>query len=242
MLLLLAGTREARDIAGQLADAGIDAIASLAGATRDPAQLAIKTRIGGYGGAEEFAAFLVREKISAILDATHPFAENISQRTFRIATQSNVPYCQLMRPEWLPESGDRWTMIETEDQAAKIIRPGATVFLATGRQTLERFSGLQNCHLICRQIDPPEHPFPFANGEFLVGRPPFSVGDEMRLFKTLEIDWLVVKNAGGEASRSKLIAARQLGIPVLMLSRPRMNGAKTVETIADAMAWISGQQ
>lgn len=237
-LLLLAGTGEAVRIAEALAARGTPALASLAGATRAPRDLAVPTRHGGFGGDDGFSAFLDAQDIHAVLDATHPFAARISGRTARICKARGLPYCQLLRPEWQPGPGDRWTQLASEEEAAELIAPGATVFLATGRQTLERFAGLAACRLICRQIDLPEGPFPFPNGEFLVGRPPFSVADEEALFTALGVDWLVVKNAGGAASASKLIAARNLGLPVAMIARPEQPEATRVETIEEALAWV----
>ncbi|WP_375255640.1 precorrin-6A/cobalt-precorrin-6A reductase, partial [Yoonia sp.] len=101
------------------------------------------------------------------------------------------------------------------------------------------FANLQGCHVICRQIDPPDGPFPFPGGRFLVGRPPFSVADEVALFSALSVDWLVVKNAGGAPSRTKLTAARELHIPVLMIARPAQGNWETVSTIDDALGWVA---
>ena len=240
MLLLLAGTRESRDIAKVLAQERIPAIASLAGVTRDPAKLAIKTRRGGFGGRAGFENFLASAGISAILDATHPFAQRISARSFDVAQALGIPYLHVLRAAWTPQNGDRWNMVKSEKHAADHVKDGDTVFLATGRQTLNRYSNLSKCRLICRQIDPPDGDFPFANGEFLVGRPPFSVADEVALFERLGVDWLVVKNAGGESSKTKLTAARQLGIPVIMVDRPPASLAPTVETVAEALTWVRG--
>lgn len=240
MLLLLAGTREARDIAQGLAAQNTPAIASLAGATRDPVPLAITTRTGGFGGAGGFGEFLERAGITAILDATHPFASQISARSFEVARVHKIPYLQVLRPPWSPQKDDRWTMVASGEQAADYIAPDSTVFLATGRQSLGRFENLSKCRLICRQIDPPDTRFPFENGEFLIGRPPFSVTDEVALFKQLAVDWLIVKNAGGCTSRTKLDAARQLGIPVIMLDRPPKIGAPVVENVKDALSWFRG--
>lgn len=239
-LLLLAGTAEARAIAAALAGRpGLDVTASLAGATRQPGALPVACRIGGFGGAGAFRDWLCAHRIDAVIDATHPFAERISARSAAVCAEAGIPYLQLLRPGWTPDPGDRWTMIAREEQAADIIRPPATVFLATGRQTLARFAGLSGCRLICRQIDPPDGPFPFPNGEFLVGQPPFSVSEERALFARLGIDWLVVKNAGGAASRSKLDAARELGLPVLMIARPALApGAERAETVAETLAWL----
>ena len=240
MLLLMGGTAEARIIASGLAEAGIASIASLAGVTRDPKDLPIKVRRGGFGGAAAFETFLDKNAIRAIIDATHPFASRISLRTADIAQRRGLPYLQVLRPAWQAEPGDNWTEIAREQDAAKYIADDATVFLATGRQTLPGFANLSGRTLICRQIDPPDGPFPYPNGRFLVGRPPFSVADEVALFTKLGIDWLIVKNAGGTASRTKLTAAEQLGIPVLMIRRPPQPDAPHVETAAGALEWARG--
>ena len=238
-VLLLAGTREAADIAKALAAKGISAEASLAGATRAPKPMPLPTRSGGFGGAQGFANYLRESGITAVLDATHPFAARISARSLAVCRQMGIPYAQVMRPPWQAGEGDRWTPLADEAQAADHVGRGAVVFLATGRQTLERFAPLaqKDCTLICRQIDPPEGAFPFPKGDFLVGRPPFSVEDEIALFQVLGVDWLIVKNAGGEAPRSKLTAARVLGIPVGMIARPAPLDCTRFDTIAPAIAW-----
>ena len=238
-LLLLAGTSEAKRIAWGLSTMGTRAIASLAGVTRSPEPLPLPTRIGGFGGQAGFERFLQTQGITAVLDATHPFAAAMTDRTARICAVQSIPYLQILRPAWVPEPGDRWTEIAAEPDAAVHIPTGSTVFLATGRQTLERFAGLQGCRVLCRQIDPPTAPFPFEGGEYIISRPPFSVPREVELFQTLGVDWLVVKNAGGAESRTKLIAARQLDIPVLMLRRPPMPDALRVQTVQAALDWVA---
>ncbi len=235
-LLLLAGSGDARRIAERLN--GVDVIASLAGATRDPAPLPVPTRSGGFGGEAGFRHFLTENGITAVLDATHPYAHRITVRTARVCAELDLPFLQYLRQGWAPEPGDKWTEIAREEDAAAHIPQGATVFLGTGRQTLEGFANLVGRRVICRQIDPPEAPFPFEGGEFLVGRPPFSVEDEIALFSQLKVDWLVVKNAGGAASRTKLTAARQLGIPVLMIARPPQGEWPIVDTVDAVLDWV----
>ena len=237
-LLLLAGTSEARKIGWELSTSGTAAIASLAGATRSPDPLPLPTRIGGFGGQAGFEVFLKENAISAVLDATHPFASAITDRSARVCAALSMPYLQLLRPEWHPEPGDHWTDIGSEHEAALHIPAGSTVFLATGRLTLDRFSGLQGCRVLCRQIDPPTAPFPFEGGEFIISRPPFSVQREVDLFSALGVEWLVVKNAGGSESATKLVAARHLDIPVLMLRRPPMPDALRVDTVQAALDWV----
>lgn len=236
-VLILSGTREGRDIAMRLHAQGIDVVSSLAGATRTPRAQDVPTRIGGFGGAEGFIEFLQKNAISAVLDATHPFASNITHRSACVCAALNIPYCLFLRPAWTPTEADDWTSLKDEADAANHIKPNSTVFLATGRQTLERFENLSSCRLICRQIDPPTGPFPFPNGEFLIGRPPFSVEDETALFQKLDIDWLIVKNAGGRSSFSKLDAARRLNLRVGMIERPAMPDATTVTTLEHATEW-----
>lgn len=236
-LLLLAGTGEAQVIARGLAARGQPALVSLAGDARKADAFALPTRVGGFGGAEGFAACLTAEGITAVLDATHPFAARISARTHAVCAARAVPYAQVLRPGWTPQPGDRWTMIDHEEEAAGHVRPGDTVFLATGRQTLERFATLPRGRVYCRQIDPPEGPFPFAGGEFLIGHPPFSTEDEITLFKRLGVDWLVVKNAGGARSATKLEAARALKIPVLMINRPAPTPGPVLTSAQEALDW-----
>jgi precorrin-6A/cobalt-precorrin-6A reductase len=237
-LLLLAGTGEAQQVARHLADQGRAAVASLAGATRAPRVMGLPTRIGGFGGEAGFLRYLAEAGIKAVLDATHPFAAQISARTAWLCAAHDLPYCQLLRPEWVPVAEDRWTDIATEEEAAAHIPEGATVFLATGRQGVSCFANLDGRRLICRVVDPPEAPFPMANGTYIVGRPPFSVDDEISLFTRLGVDWLVVKNAGGAASESKLAAARALSLPVAMIARPPQPDAPRVATVAEAIEWV----
>lgn len=235
-LLLLGGTGEARQIAEHLQ--GQDAVISLAGATRNPDKQPLPTRVGGFGGEAGFLSFLREAGIRAVLDATHPYAHQITDRTAGVCRAEGLPYVQFLRPAWTPEPGDHWTEIGTEPEAAAHIPRGSVVFLGTGRQTLSRYANLEGCEVICRQIDPPTAPFPFEGGRYLVGWPPFSVEDEVALFQDLGVDFLVVKNAGGAPSRTKLTAARQLGIPVLMIARPPRGDWPIVETIDDAFAWV----
>lgn len=238
-LLILGGTGEARQIAQALAPStALRVTVSLAGATRNPVAYPVPTRIGGFGGAGAFADWLTDERVGAVLDATHPFAARMSHRAAHVCNDLGLPRLQLLRPAWLPGPGDNWTFLNREEDAARHIEEGATVFLATGRENLEHFANLAGRRVICRQIETPDDPFPFENGQFLVGRPPFHVPEEVRLFRQLGVDWLVVKNAGGAGSRPKLDAARELGLPVGMIRRPYQPQGPKVETVAEALNWV----
>ncbi len=236
-ILLLAGTREAVDVAAGLVAAGLTCVASMAGDNRAPRPVSVPLRVGGFGGEQGFERYLNEVQITAVIDATHPYAARITDRTAKICAVSGVPYLQVLRPEWLPQEGDDWTEIAREEDAAGLIPEGAVVFLGTGSSTLQRFVGLEGRRVICRQIEPPTAPFPFEGGAFLIGGPPFPVAREMSLFTQLGVEWIVVKNAGGEASATKLTAARRLRIPVLMIARPKMPKAPCVTTAGAAVAW-----
>lgn len=221
----------------------IDAVASLAGATRTPSPLPLPTRTGGFGGDAGFAHWLETQGVQAVLDATHPFAHRVSRRTARICGEKNLPYLQLLRPPWQPGPEARWIDVAQEADVAAHIPEGSTVFLATGRKTLQSFENLsRNRRLLCRQIDPPEAEFPFKDGDWILGRPPFSVDQEVSLFEHLGVDWLVVKNAGGVASASKLRAAEKLGIPIAMITRPTQPDAPRVASVDEALTWVDHLQ
>ena len=240
-VLLLAGTQEAKRIAWGLADSRIKVVASLAGATRDPDPLPLPTRVGGFGGEDGFRTYVAETNITAVLDATHPFAHQITDRTARICTELGVAYAQVLRPPWTPEKGDNWTEISKPADAAAHIPQEAAVFLATGRQTIPEYANLEGRRVMARLIDAPTEPFPFAGGEYVIGRPPFKQEREEALFKALHVTHLVAKNAGGQGGRAKLDAARVLGLPVLLLKRPAMPDAVRVDNVQDALRWVTRQ-
>ena len=240
-ILILAGTSEARLLAKFCAQQGIDALASLAGATRAPAPLDVPQRIGGFGGAAAFDRFLTDHKITAILDATHPFAFRITKRSFEVALKKEIPYLYYERAAWQARAGDDWHFVRDAAAAQAQIAPKDVVFLATGRQSLMHFSQIQCKWMYCRQIDTPTGAFPYTNGAYIVGKPPFSLVQEIALFKDLKIDVLVVKNAGGKESFSKLEAARALGIKVVMINRPAPCNAPRTSCLAYAQNWLLGQ-
>lgn len=238
-LLLLAGTTEARHLAKSLAQRrDILSIASLAGRTRMPKDLGIQTRIGGFGGALGFAKYLRHHKIDIVVDGTHPFAEKITKTAIMVCADLNLRHVVLQRGEWISGEGDDWHMIDRFEATEDLIPVSQTVFLATGRNSLSAFDCLKGRKLLARVIERPQAPLAIDGVEFIVGRPPFSIEDEITLFKILAVDWLVVKNSGGDASRSKLDAARCLGLPVAMLRRPKLSAEIVVKTVDECLDWI----
>lgn len=236
-LLLLAGTSDARRLAEALAAEGVPTLASLAGAVREPRRLPVPTRVGGFGGLEGFLRALREEGIGAVVDATHPFAARITARTHALCRERGLPHLRLERPGWLPGPGDRWTLVADEAEAAALLPPEAVVFLATGRQSLPAWRGLRVRAAHLRVIDPPTEPFPLPGG-WVLGRPPFDRAQEAAAFRALGVTHLVAKDSGAAEARSKLDAARDLGLPVLLLRRPAPPaGMASVPTVGEALAW-----
>ena len=235
-ILLLAGTSEARDLAQELHETKV--IASLAGETRKPADLGVPMRIGGFGGPSGLRAFCLENQIKALVDATHPFAAQISDQAAKVAKGISLPHLILQRAEWRAGPKDNWVFVDKIAKIDALISEDATVFVGTGRKTLAEFEMLANRRLLVRVIDPPLKPFPFKNGGFVVGRPPFSVDEEVAFFEKENVDWLVVKNSGGVASKSKLDAAAKLGLKVAVINRPKLPKAERVTNVKAAVEWL----
>ena len=238
-LLLLAGTPEAVQIGQALARIDpVVTIASLARASRTPESFNLPTRIGGWGGDAAFAEWLRRERIDAVLDATHPFAARVSERTARACAENGVAYVQFLRPSWVPRPADNWTFLNSGSEAALHVPPGARVLLATGRRGMDAFHALEDRMLFVRVRNRGNDAFPFAQGRFL-HRPVTLLPDaEMALLHGLEIDWVIARNSGGGAGTPVIEAARQLGVSVGMIRRPPQPQAARIRTVTEALAWV----
>jgi precorrin-6A/cobalt-precorrin-6A reductase len=218
-ILILGGTAEARLLAAQLIEEGHSVTTSLAGRTVDPVLPEGEVRIGGFGGAEGLAAYLRDEKFDRMIDATHPFARRISENAIKASALSGIPLEQRLRPRWQKQPGDRWKSVATLEAAAEVLPQGATVFLALGRQYVDAFIGRDDCHFVIRMVDPPETPLGFSDHMLVLGRPASDPDREADLFTAHGITHLVCRNSGGPAGYAKIIAARRLALPVIMIER-----------------------
>ena len=210
---------------------------SLAGRTKAPLPQAGRVRVGGFGGAQGLAAFLRDEGVSALVDATHPFAARISANAEAAASNAGVPLIVLQRPEWKQEPGDRWLPAGSAADAAALLGPKPKrVFLAIGRNELDAFRGLPHRFLI-RSVDPVEAPEAgFADAAFLLERGPFDRDAEEALLREHRIEMVVTKNSGGEATYGKIAAARELGLPAIMIARPRAGRSTDAGSVAEAFS------
>jgi precorrin-6A/cobalt-precorrin-6A reductase len=239
-ILILGGTAEARQLAGRLAGrGGLEVTLSLAGRTASPATQPVPVRVGGFGGAAGLADYLTRERIDALIDATHPYANVISANAVEAARRSGVPLIALRRPPWIAVSGDRWIEVNDVGEAVRAIgQPPRRVFVALGRNELAPFHEAPQHYYLVRSVDPVDPPLPLPHVGYVTGRGPFSEADDHTLMTEHRVDVVVSKNSGGTATYGKIAAARVLGIDVVVLRRPAAPDGAAVETIEDAIAWL----
>lgn len=223
-ILILGGTRDARQIAAALVGEGYRVITSLAGVTENPVLPPGEVRRGGFGGVAGLAAYLEAERIALVVDATHPFAAQMSGQAHEACGLKHVPLFRFERPAWRACEGDRWTEVKTAGEAVGLLPAGARALVTIGRKEIAPFFQRSDISGIARMIEPPLRDAP-PGWEILLERPPFTPESEAELMSRNAITHLVTKNAGGGATEAKLGAARQLGIPVVMITRPAKAGA-----------------
>jgi precorrin-6A/cobalt-precorrin-6A reductase len=238
-LLIIGGTAEARALAEACAPRpNLAVVTSLAGRTRAPRDLPGEVRVGGFGGAEGLARFLRAHAIDRLIDASHPFAEQIGRHAAAACQAAGVPRLRLLRPPWRRHAGDRWIEVADLTEAARRLPElGRRAFLSVGHKDLAAFAGLADVWFLIRTIEPPER-LPLDHALWLQGRGPFSLEAELALLRAHGIDVLVTKASGGAATYAKLAAARALGLPVLMLRRPAPPEGPLVATVAAALDWL----
>lgn len=242
-LLIFGGTGEAALLAAAaLARFGerLAVTTSLAGRTTAPAPIPGAVRRGGFGGAAGLADWLRAARIDFMVDATHPFAARIAHHARLAAEASGTPRLVLRRPPWRREAGDRWIAVRDMDEAARALpRHGRRALLTIGARDLAAFASLAGVALVVRLIEAPRAPLPLPAAALVVGRPPFVLDEERLLLHRYAIDVVVAKASGGPAA--KLVAAREAGLPVIMVERPPPEPGPAVETMAEAIEWIAAQ-
>jgi precorrin-6A/cobalt-precorrin-6A reductase len=243
-VLLLGGTTEASMLAEMLADdRRFTATLSLAGVTRRPALPRIAHRIGGFGGIDGLAEWISAQRIEVLIDATHPYAVQMSRHAAVAAARVGIPWLRIDRPAWTAQPGDRWTHVRDSEAAARAL--GDTprrVLLTLGSKGLAPFRRTPMHHYVIRCIDAPDAELLPPDHRLLLARGPFTLEAEMALLAAHRIDILVSKNSGGAATAAKLKAARNAGLPVLMIERtPRTGDQPHVATAAEAMRWLDAR-
>jgi precorrin-6A/cobalt-precorrin-6A reductase len=240
-ILLLGGTTEAREIAEVLATRpSFEAVMSLAGATTIPGQYALPLRIGGFGGSEGLALFLRENKVDLLVNATHPYANQMWLNAIQASRLAQVPLVVFHRPEWVPTEADRWSYARDIGSAvSKLKRMRArNIFLPLGRKELVKFEAVPKHRYLIRAIEVFDPPLKLPHVTYLKARPPFDKAAEIALMKRHRIDLMIVKNSGGSASYAKMVAARELGIDTIVVRRPYAPGVQHCRNVAETLAAI----
>jgi precorrin-6A/cobalt-precorrin-6A reductase len=243
-VLILGGTADANRLAAALTDdPRIDAVLSYAGRTRNPLPPAIAWRVGGFGGVAGLADYLRAENIDRVVDATHPFAAQMSANAIQACETAAVPLLALERPPWQRSPGDRWIEVDDVTAAAEALgRAPRRVFLGIGRQHLQAFAAYPQHIYLVRLVDPPRDPLPLPDAEVIVARGPFDRAGDRTMLENFHADVVVARNAGGSAASAKIEAARDLALPVVMIRRPFIPTRKTVETVEEVLRWLGHDQ
>jgi precorrin-6A/cobalt-precorrin-6A reductase len=238
-ILVLGGTTEAMKLAATLSDWGVDAVFSYAGRTNNPTMPALPVRMGGFGGVPGLVQYLRDEGITHVVDATHPFAAQMSNNAVVACEEAGVELCALERGPWRNKPGDSWSHVEDMAGAvAALPESPRRIFLAIGRQYLSDFAGKPQHFYLLRLVDAPEDDLPLPNAVAVQARGPFTVAGDKALLEEHKIDLIVAKNSGGVGARAKLDAARELGIPVILIDRPHIPTRPIMRTVTDVMDWL----
>ncbi|MTJ55145.1 cobalt-precorrin-6A reductase [Anabaena sp. UHCC 0253] len=243
-VLILGGIGDAAELAARVANiSGIEAIASLAGRTREPSTPVGNVRIGGFGGVVGLVSYLRKMQIDLLIDATHPFANQISGNAAAAAQEVGIPRLMVIRPPWEKLEDDHWLEVENNIAAAAALEnQSQRVFLTIGRQEIATFAHLQKFWFLMRMIDPPNNDVLVPPGLIICDRGPFTLENEQEILLKYNIDTIVSKNSGGSATYPKIIAARKLGIKVVMVNRPPVPPGEQVPDVESAIKWLKIKQ
>lgn len=237
-ILLLGGTAEASEIADRLTQDGrFSLIYSLAGRTREPDLPNCEVRVGGFGGTEGLELYLLKNDVALVVDATHPFATQISENAFAAAKYAGAARIALVRPLWVPELQDLWHTVSSPEEASRALPAGARAFLALGSQHVAGIAQRTDVSFTLRMIEQPETLL-LENCQIITGKPGTTVDEEARLFTELETTHLVCRNSGGSAGYAKIAAARQLGLPVVLIERPPPPEPPHLSSVDQVVAFI----
>ncbi len=234
MILILGGTSDGAQLAATLFNEGYDIIESLSGVTKHPRKRDHPVQTGGFGGVDGMLRYIADARISAIVDATHPYAKNISWNACAAASRAKIPVLRFERPAW-PVSAD-WQIVGDYAGAADALPTGARVFLTVGGQSLSAFADRADIWALFRAIE--SVPNPLVHGEAIFARPPFDFDGELALLKDHRISHLVTKNSGGDATFAKIEAATYLKIPIIVIERPVLPVVETVTAYSNVIQWL----
>lgn len=213
---------------------------SLAGRVARPQRHAVPMRVGGFGGVAGLVVYLRNNDVTHVIDATHPFAAQMSANAVAACRAAGVPLVALTRAPWEAGPRDRWQHVPDIDGAvAALAGPHRRVMLAVGRMHLAAFAAEPQHFYLLRLVDAPGAPPPLPDCAIEVSRGPFTEAGDRALMERHGIDLVISKNSGGTGAVAKLSAARALGLPVVMIDRPALPPRREMHDVAEVMAWLA---
>ncbi|WP_026758895.1 cobalt-precorrin-6A reductase [Sediminimonas qiaohouensis] len=238
-LLILGGTTEATALCRRLDEEELRARISFAGRVERPVSQPVPQRVGGFGGVAGLVDYLNAEGITHVVDATHPFAARMSANAEAACFEARVRLIALTRPPWQAQAGDKWERVpDIAGAVAALDRPATRVMLAVGRMHLDDFAPNPQHTYLLRMVDQPKGALPFPNCHVVVDRGPFSEAGDLALMRDHGIGLVVSKNAGGTGAAAKIVAARKLGLPVIMIDRPALQSRAEAHSVVEVLRWL----
>lgn len=239
-ILIIGGTNEGNSLANLLKSININYTISFAGRVKFIKNNSLNSRIGGFGGASKLSEWIIKNKISHVVDASHPFASVISLNVFNACISKNIPLIRLTRKSWEQTKNDKWINVNDYEEAANLLeREKKRVFLSIGRLNLNKFEICKQNFFLLRVVEELKETPSFPNYFTLVSKGPFNLSQEIDLLNKFQINIIISKNSGGKATKAKIEAARVLNLPVIMIARPNLPNIKEVFTIEDTFKWIN---
>lgn len=236
--MVMGGAREAHAIVTGLSQSGMRVIASLPEPERGVEPIAVPVRTGAFASQVEFSDWMAEQGVTRVIDASHSFDADLSAMVFEACRVADLPYRRILRPSWVAAEGDQWVQVRSVAEAAENAPPTCRLFSNTGWLSLPSYAGFTGEHVFLRQSHPVLNTSPYDFVTLIPDDPPFSVEHEMGVFQGLRISHLICRNVGGEASATKLVAARRLGLAVYMVARRELPaGCPHVETVKEVIDW-----
>ncbi len=227
-------------MARALAARDVEAVFSYAGRVASPKAQPLPTRVGGFGGVAGLVQYLEEHNITHVVDATHPFAAQMSWNAFEACQEARRELIALTRPAWKAQAGDRWTHVaDIHGAVAALAGDPKRVLLALGKLNVPAFAVQSQHHFVLRLVDQPEEQPGLPNHTVVVARGPFDVAGDRALLQKYNIELVVCKNAGGVGAEAKLIVARELGVPVIMIDRPNLPPRCEVAAVDEVLEWVT---
>ena len=230
---------EATALCARLSEFDVQATLSLAGRVARPKRQPLPMRVGGFGGVAGLKRYLTDAGVTHVVDATHPFASQMSLNAVATCADLGIPLVALARAAWSAQPGDNWQVVpDIAGAVAALDRPASRVMLAVGRMHLAAFAPNPQHHYLLRLVDPPEDALPFPHATTIIDRGPFTVSGDRALMEEHGIELVVSKNSGGTGAVAKIEAARALGLPVIMINRPAMPPRTEVDSVNGVLRWL----